>query len=354
MVKFGSRIVGPGEPCFVTFEAGPTHEGFASAKRLIDYAAAANADAVKFQIVDPDRLVADRKQLFTYDVLVDRKTGATETVKEPLYDILCRRALAPPVWRQLKAHADALGLAFFATVTFEDELEMVNSIGCHSVKIASADVTYHAFIRKAARTGMCLQLDTGHASIGEIESAIDVCRQEGNDNVIIHHCPSGYPARLDGINLRVIETLKRMFPFPVGFSDHSPGWEMDVAAVALGADLVEKTVTEDRATRSVEHVMSLEPPEMQRFVQLMQALHVALGSPRRIMSEQEKTTRNAVRRSAFVVHDTPAGTPLNRVQVEFRRPGFGIAPDLFETLSEMKLKSDLKAGHRLAVSDLTG
>ena len=97
---------------------------------------------------------------------------------------------------------------------------------------------------------MCLQLDTGNSSIGEIEAAVDVIRAAGNENIIIHHCPSGYPAHLESINLNVIPTLKRMFPYPIAYSDHTPGWEMDVAALALGANLIEKSITEDRMTRS--------------------------------------------------------------------------------------------------------
>lgn len=354
MVSFGSRRIGPDEPCFVTFEAGPTHSGLASAKRLVEHAAAAKADAVKFQIVDPDRLVADRKQLFTYDVLVDRATGETETVSESLYDILCRRSLTPDEWNDLMRYCSSLGLVFFATVTSEEELAMVERFGCQSVKIASADVNFHSFVRRAARNGMCLQLDTGNATIGEIEAAVDAIRAEGNENIIIHHCPTGYPARLEGINLRVIQTLKQIFPYPVGFSDHSPGWEMDVAAVALGADLVEKTITEDRSARSVEHVMSIEPPEMKAFVQLMHDLKVAFGKPRRIMSEAEQSNRIAVRRSAHLVKDAKPGTPVEALEVAFRRPGFGISPELWPTLAGMKLRSELPAGHRLAVTDLTG
>jgi sialic acid synthase SpsE len=129
---------------------------------------------------------------------------------------------------------------------------------------------------------------------------------------------------------------------------------MDVAAVAIGADLVEKTITEDRTTRSIEHVMSIEPPEMKRFVNLIHGLHIAFGSPRRIMSDQEKMARNAVRRSAFAVANAPAGTPLEALAIEFRRPGFGIGPELFEALSGMKLKNDVNAGHRLSLSDLVG
>jgi sialic acid synthase SpsE len=354
MVSFGARKIGPGEPCFVTFEAGPTHDGLPSAKRLVSAAAAAKADAVKFQICDPDRLVADRKQLFTYDVLVDRETGRMETVSESLYEILCRRTLTPDEWREVKRHSDSLGLAFFATVTFDDELDFVAKLGCDSVKIASADVNYHAFIRRCARTGMCLQLDTGNASVGEIETAIDVIRSEGNENIIIHHCPSGYPARLEGINLRVIETLRQIFPYPVAFSDHSPGWEMDIAAVAMGADLVEKTITEDRSTRSVEHVMSIEPVDMTRFVQLMRDLHVAFGSPRRIMSDVEKTRRNAVRRSAFMRTPGKAGQTMTELDIDFRRPGNGIGPDIWDGLTGLRLKHDVPAGHKLSFADFTG
>jgi sialic acid synthase SpsE len=245
-VTIGDREIGAGAPCFITFEAGPTHNGFESAKRLVKLAAEAGADAVKFQILDPDRLIADRKMLFSYEILVDRSTGATETVSEPLYDILARRAMSHNEWRALKRHADECGVAFFATVGFPEEIDLLEELKCDSIKIASADVNHLPLIRRAAHSGMCVQLDTGSSSIGEIEAAVDQIRAAGNDNIIVHHCPSGYPARLSSINLNVIPTLKRMFPYPIGYSDHTPGWEMDVAALALGADLIEKSITEDR------------------------------------------------------------------------------------------------------------
>jgi sialic acid synthase SpsE len=243
MVVFGNRRVGDGEPCFITFEAGPTHNGVESAKHLVSLAAKAGADAIKFQIIDPDRLVADKKQLFSYEILTDRGTGETLTISEPLYDILCRRTLDPEEWKDLKAHSDSMGLAFFATVGFEDEIELLEELECDSIKIASADVNHWPLIQRAARTGMCIQLDTGNATMGEIEEAVGIIVSEGNKNIIIHNCPSGYPARLESINLNLILTLKQIFPYPVGFSDHTPGWEMDVAAVAVGANLLEKTIT---------------------------------------------------------------------------------------------------------------
>ena len=125
MVLLGPRKLGDGEPCFITFEAGATHDGLASAKRLIKLAAEAGADAVKFQTFDPDRLVADKKLIFSYEILSDRTTGKIETVEEPLYDILCRRALTRDEWRELKHFSDTLGLLFFSTVGFEEDIRLL-------------------------------------------------------------------------------------------------------------------------------------------------------------------------------------------------------------------------------------
>jgi N,N'-diacetyllegionaminate synthase len=351
-VKIGARELGDEHPAFVVFEAGPTHDGIETAKTLATHAAKAGAHAIKFQIIDPDRLVADRKQPFSYQILLDRETGATETVEEPLYDILMRRVLTTDQWREVKAHCDQLGLAFFATVGFEDEIKFLAELGCHSIKIASGDVNHYPLIRLAARTGMCLQLDTGNANLGEIEDAVDVIRSEGNDNIIIHQCPSGYPAHLDSINLRIIETMRQMFPFPIAFSDHTPGATMDIAAIAMGANLVEKTITLDRTTRSIEHIMSLEPKDMAQFVQSIADLERAMGSPRRVLHDAERKRRLGIRRSVFLEASVKSGEELGNAKVIFRRPGFGLGPDQYEQLRGARFRTDLAAGHMIGAADL--
>ena len=153
---------------YITFEIGPTHSGVDSAKRLIKYASEAGADAVKVQIFDPNRLVADKKQLFSYGVLKDRETGEIETIEEPLYDILVRRCLTFDQWREIKDYSDKLGMAFFSTVGFDEEIELLQELNCHSIKIASADVNHYPLLRRAANTGMCIQLDTGMGFIPEL------------------------------------------------------------------------------------------------------------------------------------------------------------------------------------------
>ena len=273
-------------------------------------------------------------------------------LRNPYTDVICRRYLTPDEWREVKTFADSHGIAFFATTSFEEGLELLIELNCPSVKIGSVDVINIPFIRRAAATGLCIQIDTGNATIGEIERAVDTIRSEGNENIIIHHCPSGYPSRLESINLRIIQTLKQMFPYPIAFSDHYPGSEMDIAAVALGVNLVEKTITEDRTIRSTEHMFSLEPVEMTAFVETIRAIETALGASRRLMYPAELEKRKTMRRSAYLKDNSVTGQRLDDLNVEFRRPGHGITPDVFEMLAVARLKVDLPAGHMLSFADL--
>lgn len=350
--RIGKREIGGAAPCFIVLEAGPTHDGLQCARDLARLAAEAGADAIKFQVVDPDRLVADRKQLFSYEVLVDRATGRTEKVAEPLYDLLRRRALPRADWEALKRYCDSLGLAFFATAAFTDEVDFLARLGCDSIKIASADINHFPLMTHAARTGMSLQIDTGNATLGEVEAAVDVIRRAGNDRIVIHHCPSGYPARLESINLRILTTLKTMFTCPIAFSDHTPGWDMDIAAIALGANMVEKTITHDRATRSVEHMFSLEPADMRRFVKAVRELETALGATRKALSPEELASRQKVRRSAHLRQAARAGERLTAELIEFRRPGDGIGPHEFEPWLGSAFTHDMAAGEMLRPGDL--
>jgi sialic acid synthase SpsE len=179
-----------------------------------------------------------------------------------------------------------------------------------------------------------------------------VIRAEGNENIIIHQCPSGYPARIESINLKIIKTLKAMFPFPIAYSDHTPGWEMDVAAVALGANLVEKTISFDRTTRSIEHIFSLEPNEMSDFVRVIRDLETAMGRARRVLAPAEKERRASVRRSIHLRAELPAGHELDWPDLDYRRPGDGIPPTAADTVVGQRLTVAKAAGDRLAWSDL--
>ncbi len=352
MIKIGERSIGDGCPTFITFEAGATHCGFSNAKELAQVAANSGGDAIKFQIFDPDELISDRNFMYSYDILVDRESGATERIEESLYDIFVRRSLSGSEWKQLKRYCDELGITFFATIGDEYGLNLVKSLGCESVKIASSDINYFPFIRKVAKLGVSVQIDTGNSTFDEIHNAVQIIKECGNEQFVLHNCPSGYPANLDTVHLRSIPTLKSTFGCPVAFSDHTPGETMDIAAICFGANMIEKTITTNRMTRSVEHIMSLEPPDVSRFVDNIRDLERAFGDSLPELTPPQSMQAKKLRRSVILDQDVVKGQKLNEIKVKFKRPGFGITPDVYEKISGMSFKNDLAAGSRVRWEDL--
>ncbi|MEM7102968.1 MAG: N-acetylneuraminate synthase family protein [Bacteroidota bacterium] len=336
---------------YIVLEAGPTHYGIESAKQLASMAKAAGANAVKFQLLYADRLMADKSVMFSYDYLEIDDAGKEHfiTHTEPLYDILKRRELSKPEWIELKAHCDAIGISMFTTATYRDEVDfIVNELKTTSIKINSGDVTDLEFIEYCAKKGVNIQLDTGNADIWEIERAVIVAEEAGCDNIIIHMCPSGYPARLQSIHLRMIPTLKQMFPkHTVGFSDHSPGWDMDIAAVALGAELVEKTITLDRTIKSCEHSFSLEEEDAKKFVKSIREVEIALGDFRRTIPTDIKEKRKAGRRSPYALSKLETGKEITREDFEFKRPGYGITSTEFDFFIGKKLIKSIESGEAI-------
>ncbi|WP_457601066.1 N-acetylneuraminate synthase family protein [Hydrogenivirga sp.] len=335
---------------YIVFEAGATHWGLDSAKELVKVAKEAGADAVKFQFVDADRLMADKSVVFRYKCLVRTAEGERfEEVEEPLYEILARRKLTRQEMKELKEFCDSLDIPLICTVLYEDDADfLVDELGVDSLKIASADINHLDLIGYCASKGVNIQLDTGNADLWEIERAVIEVERAGNRNIIIHLCPTGYPARLESINLRMLKTLQDMFPdYAIAFSDHSPGWDMDIAAVALGAKLVEKTITLDRTIRSCEHSFSLEPEDAKRFVEVIREVEIALGSSRRIIPPEEKERRRMGRRSPYALRDMKAGEVIRPEDFEFKRPEAGIRADEFRMFKGAKLKKDIRKGECL-------
>lgn len=351
-ITINNTPLGDGEKTFIVFEAGPTHDGYETACKLVDVAADAGADAVKFQIVDADILVPDRAQQFSYEYLADRESGRAETISESLWEILKRRELSQQEWCDLAAYCKSKKVAFFSTVTNEKEMELLASFGADTVKICSGDITYHHLLRLAAGYDWAVQVDTGGATLAEVEQGIEVLEEAGCKKIIVNHCPSGYPARLESINLRVLTTLQQMYPdYPVAFSDHTPGDTMDVAAVSLGAHMIEKTITLDRTVRSPEHIMSLEPHEADSFIRTIREVETAMGSPRRLMTEEERVAHVGARRSLLAARDLEQGDVLTQEDIAYARPGGGIAPNHDNLVLGRTVKAPLKAGQRLSLGD---
>lgn len=330
---------------FIVLEAGPTHNGIESAKSLALMAKEAGADAVKFQMLTAARLMSDKTVMFEYKVL-EKDADNQEifvSVSEPLYEILKRRELSKSEWIELKQYCDDIDIAIFSTATYEDEVDfLVDELGIDSIKIASGDINELDFIAYCARKGVNIQIDTGNADLWEIERAVICAENEGCDNIIIHLCPSGYPAHLESIHLRMLKTLQQMFPnYSIAFSDHSPGWDMDIAAVALGADMVEKTITLDRSTRSCEHSFSLEKSDAIQFVKSIRNVEKALGQARRTIPKEIHEKRNIARRSPYALRSLSQGDLIQKQDFEFRRPSNGLNSDDFKRLIGKSLIKDL-------------
>ncbi len=350
-VYIEDREIGPFKPVYIVFEAGPTHDGLRTAKKLVDLSVTAGADAIKFQILDADKIVSGNDVMFSYNRLVSKESGETEEVTEPLIDILKRRQMEKYEWIELISYCRKKRITFFSTATSSVELEFLASNSIGTVKICSGDVNYEALIRQAAHYNWSVQLDTGSSSIGEVEAAVDILEQSGCNQIIINHCPSGYPARLGSINLRVIPTLLKMFPYPIAFSDHTTGHDMDIAAVALGASMIEKTITLDRTIRSPEHIMSLEPDEAEYFINSIRDLEIALGAARRIVTQEERAQKKIIRRSLFSARDIKKGEKLDQEMLAYSRPGDGIPPDMDKHYFGLRINKNLPAGTKLRFDD---
>lgn len=352
-VKLDNKFCGDFRQTFIVLEAGPTFSNFDEAMRMVLASKKSGADAIKFQIFDPDELVSDKKQLFEYEILISKSKNTTKKISEPLFDILSRRCLTKKQWTEIKNLCDKIGLSFFSTVGSEYDLRFLEKIGCASYKIASADVNYHHLIKKVSATNAVIQLDTGRASISEIEKSINLINENTN-KYIIHHCPSGYPAKYESINLNIINTLRMSFECPIAFSDHSPDIDIDIAAITMGSNMIEKTITFNRLTPSVEHIFSIEINDISNFIKRIRNVEKSIGKYNKKIGKEENQSINKVRRSAFAKKNIDKSTALNYSNIIFRRPGNGIDPELFDKISN-KFKSNrkIRKGEMLRLIDLT-
>ena len=261
-IKFGKRLIGPGEPCYIVFEGGGTHNGLDTAKRFVKAAAESGADAVKFQYVDSERLYHDKKNV---KVKFSTPTGSKE---ENRYEVSKKRMLTPDEWCELIAYCNECGITFFSTACFPEDVDFLVENSSVAIKINAGDSNHYYLIDYASRKCVPIILD-GRAKYDELERGVQICEENGNSNIIIMHCPPGYPARNDQVNLRVIRSLAETYHYPIGFSDHSRDKLMNFPAIVLGASMLEKTITLDKKTEAIEHYMSLEPQEAKEFVRTL-------------------------------------------------------------------------------------
>lgn len=322
-LRLGEREVGPDRPCLVIAEAGVNHNGSLDmALQLVDAAAEAGADVVKFQTFKAERVVTRRAAKADY-----QKTAGGDG--QTMFEMLKRLELSDDDFRAIAAHAQSRGIVFMSKGHRED-IDFLVGLGVPALKIDSAAVVYYSLLRKAAGIGLPVILSTGGSTLGEVEKALDILTGHGDPPVALLHCTTAYPAPPDQVNLRAMLTLKVAFNLPTGFSDHTEGIEIPIAAAALGACIVEKHFTLDRTLPGPDHKASLEPAELRRMVDGIRKVEQALGEPRKRPTELERRNMQLMRRSLVAERDIAAGERLQADMIAFKRPGSGLGEDFLD------------------------
>lgn len=340
------RVIGPGQPCFVIAEAGVNHGGdLAQALRLVEAAAAAGADAVKFQTFRAERLVTVRAPKADYQARNTGEGGAQ-------LDMLRRLELDEAAHRALLARCRELGILFLSTPFEEASADLLEGLGLPAFKLPSGELTNLPFLAHVARKGRPVLLSTGMATLGEVEAALAVLAGEGLREVALLHCVSSYPTAPSDANLRAMATLAHAFQVPVGYSDHTQGLEVPLAAVALGACVLEKHMTLDRSLPGPDQAASLEPRELAALVAGIRTVEAALGDGLKRPAPCERNTAEVARKSVVAAADLQRGTVLEMRHLGIKRPGTGLAPALLPHLLGRTLGRDVAADALLRWEDL--
>lgn len=340
------RAVGEGAPVFVVAEAGVNHNGdMALARRLVDAAAEAGADAVKFQTFSTDALVSREAPKAGYQV---ETTGAAESQR----DMLARLELRPEQHAELQQQCGKRGLVFFSAPFDEQAADALESLDVPLFKIPSGEITNLPLLRHVAAKRRPLILSTGMATLDEVGTAVAAIRAAGDPPLAILHCLSAYPAPAAEMNLRAMDTLRDRFGVPVGLSDHTLGIEVAVAAVARGAQIIEKHLTVDKTLPGPDHRASLDPVEFAALVRAIRSVESALGDGEKRPMPSEMDTRRVARKSLVAARAIRAGQRLTVDMVASKRPGTGIAPGDLDRALGRAVKRDLAADQVIGWEDL--
>lgn len=303
-------------------EAGVNHNGdLGLATQLIDVAADAGVDLVKFQSFKADRLVTRTAKKADYQT---EATGGNESQHE----MLRRLELTDAMYKELIAHCVARNIGFFSTAFDIESIDLLRSLGQDHFKIPSGEITNLPYLRHIGQLGKVAILSTGMATLGDIEAAIDVLEQAGTarSQIKVLHCTTEYPTPMNEVNLRAMQSIHTAFRVAVGYSDHTQGIEVAIAAVAMGATVIEKHFTLDRNLPGPDHKASLEPEELKAMVVAIRNIEVALGDGIKQLTPSEARNKPIARKSLVASQAIKAGEVFSTQNVTTKRPGTGISP----------------------------
>jgi len=339
-VKIGNKKIGGDNPTYIIAEIGSNHNKDKKiAKKMIDKAAEAVVDAVKFQTFQADKLYSKKTPKFSKD-------------KMKPYDLIKSIELPRGWQKELAQYATKKKLHFLSSPFDFEAVDELHKIGVPAFKVASFEITDLELLKRIAKKKKPVILSTGMASIEEIEEAIDAIKSQGNDDVILLHCNSMYPSPIDIVNLKAINTMQSAFQIPIGFSDHTIGIHIPVAAVVNGARVIEKHITLDRKMKGPDHNFAIEPDELKQMVQNIRDVEKAMGTGVKEISKKEKEMYEKGRRSIIAAQDISKDTKITRNMLIVKRPGYGIKPKFIDIVVGKKAKKDISEDQWITWEDI--
>ncbi len=341
-IRIGKHRIGPALPCLVIAEGGVNHNGsLERALRLVDAAAEAGADAIKFQTFNSEEVISPVAPKAKYQ-------EQTTWTAESQLDMVRKLELPPGDFATINRRCRERELLFLSTPFDRGSVDLLQNLDMGAFKIASGEITNFPFLTYVAKQGKPVILSTGMSDLDEVAAAVEALRAAGNGELALLHCVSNYPALASSANLRAMRTLEDRFGVPIGYSDHTEGIEVSLAAAALGACIVEKHFTLDRTLPGPDHRASLEPCELAALVRGIRTIEAALGDGRKVPAAEELNTAAVARRSLVAASDLAAGTVLSAENIAIRRPGTGLPPAALPNVIGRRLREAIPAGTLLS------
>ena len=331
---------------FVIAEAGVNHNGsIETAKKMINAAADAGADAVKFQTFKADSLVRKDAKKAAYQL----RNAANQ--KESQYEMLKKLELTKEMHQELMDYCKKREIMFLSTPFDIDSIKMLVDYGIAVLKVPSGEVTNYPYLREIGRTGKPVIMSTGMCELEEVREAVRTLQENGSGEITLLHCNTEYPTPMEDVNLRAMRTLRDELGMPVGYSDHTQGIEVPIAAVAMGAVVIEKHFTLDRNMEGPDHKASLEPEELREMVRSIRNIESALGDGIKRPSASEMKNRDVARKSIVAKTNIAKGEVFTEGNLTAKRPGSGISPMLWKQVIGLKADRDYEQDDMIKLPD---
>jgi sialic acid synthase SpsE len=339
-VKFGERWVGENEPCYVISEIGSNFDGtLEGARKLVDLSVEVGADCVKFQSFLPEKIIA--KGGF------ENRLGFQRNWEKSVWQVYSEASFPRHWHRDVAEYANEKGIQFSSSPYDREAVDLLMELDVPFIKIGSGEITNHEFLKYIARTNKPLILGTGASTIADVAEAVEAIVSTGNDKLVLLQCITNYPSAFENSNIRAMVTMRETFGCGVGYSDHTPGSIVPIAAVALGAGVIEKHFTHDTHATGPDHPFAMNVETMREMVRGIRTLERALGSPQKFVTADEQETVIIQRRSLFTTRSIPKGTSLTAEMLEPLRPAIGVAPKYASFVVGMVVQRDLGEGEPL-------